>query len=89
MEDRAVREKTEAEVFAELCALPEQFDFGVERRIVSYKVDDNGNATPDPPSWYVSLSIGEDGAMFSARRETLAQAWADVRGQIAAFTEVL
>jgi hypothetical protein len=82
---------TDTEVFAALCALPERFHFGVERRISSCTMDwERDQAIPNPASWFVVLSIGEDSEpSFSARAETLAEAWADVRQQIATFTKVL
>lgn len=81
---------SDAEVFAALCALPEKFHVGVERRIATYTMNwETDESIPDPPAWFIVLSLGEDGASFAARAPTLAAAWAEVRGQIAAFAEVL
>ena len=49
MEDRPMREKTEAEVFAELCALPARFRFEVERVT---------RTEPDPDALHAARPVG-------------------------------
>lgn len=51
MEERPMREKTDAEVFAELCALPERFRFEVERVTHHGTVDRDAMEAARPADW--------------------------------------
>lgn len=122
MSDQPVREKTAAEVFAELCALPERISWKVERErreapdpevaaqlstpwalmdgvetkaeaIARKKAEEERYMASVRPRTHWSLSLTLDGERggpsLYGHGQTLAQAWAMVRVQIAAFAEVL
>lgn len=122
MEIHASREKTNAEVFAELCALPERISWKVEREhreeadpemvaqlttpwartnVVETKAEAIARRQAEEEAykssirprgfWTLALSLdaGRGGPSIYGHGPTLAHAWANVRIQIAAFTEVL